>query len=121
MPDGVVTWFDVSAGEAGIRRLRRQYVALAADVEPQARHVGARVHFDIRRHEGAEMAIDVRLRGGMGTARRHRRFGTLVGARRPDTKGPSPFAQPHPEYGLALAGHPLQVAGAWARFVAAGD
>jgi hypothetical protein len=121
MPDGVVMWFDVSAGEAGIRRLRRGYVARAADVEPEARYVGARVHFDILRLEGVETAVDVRLRGGMRTARRHRRFGTLVGARRADTKGSSPFAQPHVEYGLALAGHPLQVGGGWARFVAAGD
>jgi ribosome-associated translation inhibitor RaiA len=121
MPDGVVAWFDASAGEAGIRCRRRQFVARAADVVPEARHVGARVHFDIRRDDGAQTAIEVRLRGGMRSARRHHRFATLVGARRPDTKGPSPFAHAHPEYGLALAGHPLQVAGAWARFVAAGD
>ena len=121
MPDGVVMWFDASAGEAGIRHLRRQYVAAAADMEPQARHVGARVHFDIGHGDGAETAVDVRLRSGMRSAPRHLRFATLVGARRPDTKGPAPFARPHPEYGLALAGHPLQVAGAWARFVAAGD
>jgi hypothetical protein len=57
----------------------------------------------------------------MGSSRHHRRFGTLVGARRPDTKGPAPFAFPHPEFGLALAGHPLQVAGVWGRCVAAGQ
>jgi len=96
-------------------------MARAADVEPQARHVGARVHFAIRRVDGAQMATDVRLQGGMRSGPRHHRFATLVGARRPDTKGPLPFASPHPEYGLALAGHPLQVVGAWARFVAAGD
>ena len=56
MPDGVVMWVDLSAGEAGIRRRRRQYVARVADVEPPARHVEARVHFDIRRHGGAETA-----------------------------------------------------------------
>jgi hypothetical protein len=121
MPDGVVTWFDPSTGEASIRCRRRQFVARAADIEPEARHVGAWVHFDIQRAEGAQMAIDVRLRGGMRTARRHHRFASLVGARRPDTKGTSPFARPHPEYGRDLAGHPLQVAGVWARFVAAGD
>jgi len=114
-------WFDASAGEGAIRRRRRQYVARAEDVEPEARHVGARVHFDIRRHDGGETAVEVRLRGGMRSSRRHHGFGTLVGARRPDTKGFSPFARPHPEFGSALAGHPLQVAGAWARFVATGD
>ena len=121
MPDGTITWVDLTAGEAGVRRRRRQYVARVVDVEPTARHVGARVHFDIRRAEGVEAAVAVRLRGGMRTGRHHRGFGTLVGARRTDTKGPAPFAHPHPEYGLALAGHPLQVAGAWAQRVAAGE
>ncbi len=121
MPDGTVTWVDSSTGEARISRKRRQYIARPADVDPPARHVGARVHFDVRREDGVEIASDVRLRSGARTSRHHRGVGTLVGARRPDTKGPAPFAFPHPEFGLALAGHPLQVAGMWGRCVAAGE
>ncbi|HVM67828.1 MAG TPA: sigma 54 modulation/S30EA ribosomal C-terminal domain-containing protein [Acidimicrobiales bacterium] len=121
MPDGRVAWVDIATGEATVRRRSRQYAARLADVEPSARHVGARVHFDIRREEGTEAAVDVRLLSGTHSGRHHHDFGTLAGAHRPDTKGPAPFAHPHPEYGRALAGHPLQVAGAWARRVAAGD
>ena len=121
MPDGLIMWVDSTAGKAEIKGRRRRYVARLTEVEPAARRVGARVHFDVRRDARVEMAVDVRLRSGMGSSRHHRRFGTLVGARRPDTKGPAPFAFPHPEFGLALAGHPLHVAGMWARCVAAGQ
>jgi hypothetical protein len=121
MPDGLIMWVDPVAGKAEIKGRRGRYVARIDEIEPPARRVGARVHFDVRREGGVESAVDVQLRPGMRSSRHHRGFGTLVGARRPDTKGPAPFALPHPEYGLALAGHPLDVAGRWARFVAAGE
>ena len=113
MPDGVVQWFDPATGEGVIVRGGRVFSAATADVESVARHAGAHVHFDIRRDHGAERAVDVTLRPGTRTSHHQRRFGTLVGARRPDTKGSAPFAHPHPERGLSLASHPLEVARSW--------
>jgi hypothetical protein len=113
MPDGVVQWFDPASGRASIVRGGHVYAAETADLEPVARHPGARVHFDIRRDHGAERAVDVRSRAGTRGSRHRRRYGTLAGARRPDTKGPAPFAHAHPERGRMLASHPLEVARAW--------
>jgi hypothetical protein len=45
----------------------------------------------------------------------------MVGARRPDTKGPAPFTLPQPEFGLALVGHPDRSPGGGGRCVAAGE
>jgi len=121
VPDGVVQWFDAGTGDAAIVRGGHVFRAAGAEVEPAARRAGARVHFDIRRDEGVEAAVAVRLRRGTRVSPRQGRFGTLAGAHRPDTKGAAPFAHPHPETGLALAAHPLEVARAWARRVADGD
>ncbi len=113
MPDGVIQWFDPTTGEAAIVRGGRVFSATTAEVESTARHAGAHVHFDIRRDRGAERAVDVTLRPGTRTSHHHRRYGTLVGARRPDTKGSALFAHPHPERGHLLSSHPLEVARAW--------
>jgi ribosome-associated translation inhibitor RaiA len=121
MPEGVVLWVDVDAGEARIARGGREYAARVDDLESAARHGGARVHFDVQRVDGAEMATNVELRHGSRTAARHRRVGTLVGAHHGDTRGPAPFARPHPDYGLALAGHPLAVVVDWADAVVEDD
>ena len=113
MPDGVVQWFDPASGRASIVRGGHVYAAATADLEPVARHPGAHVRFDIRRDHGAESAVDVRLRAGTRVSHHQRRYGTLTGARRPDTKGPAPFAHAHPERGRMLAAHPLEVARSW--------
>ncbi len=120
MPDGVVAWFDPSTGEAEVARSGRRYAARAADIEPVARRAGARVHFDVARADGTERAVDVRLRAGTRVSHHQHRFGTLVGARRPDTKGPAPAAELHPELRSPEV-HPLEVARAWATSLAAGD
>jgi hypothetical protein len=78
-----------------------------------ARHPGARVHFDVRREDGAERAVDVTLRTGTRVSHHQGRYGTLTGARRPDTKGAAPFARAHPEEGRMLAAHPLEVVRSW--------
>ncbi|MGC8472472.1 MAG: sigma 54 modulation/S30EA ribosomal C-terminal domain-containing protein [Acidimicrobiales bacterium] len=120
MPEGVVRWFDESRGDAEILRDGRPYHAPPGALEPGARHPGARVHFDIERVDGVEEAIDVRLRQSAVASRHRHRLGSLAGARRFDTKGPSVVAKAHPELHLAEA-HPLQVARSWATAVASGD
>lgn len=115
MPDGVVQWFDPAAGEAAVVRAGRVYRAEARELEPVARHPGARVHFDIHRAQGVDRAVRVRLRPGTRVSHHQQRFGDLTGAHRPDTKGSAPFAHPHPELGRTLAAHPLEVARVWAR------
>lgn len=121
MPDGVVLWFDPASGDARIGRGGRRYPAKTSDLESSARRAGARVHFDIHREHAVDTAVDVRLREGGRTSSGHHRVGTLAGAYRPDTKGPALIDHPHVEHGLALAGHPLAVAGAWGRWFADGD
>lgn len=121
MPDGVVQWFDPATGNAAIVRGGRVFSATAADLEPVARHAGAHVHFDVLREQGVERAVDVTLRPGTRVSHHQRRYGTLIGARRADTKGPAPFARPHPERGRALASHPLEVARSWVDCLQAGD
>jgi hypothetical protein len=121
MPDGVMLWFDAAAGEGRIARRGDQYPTQTSDVESAARQPGARVHFSIRREHGVERAVEVTLREGEHAAPHHHRAGTLVGAHRPDTKGPAPFAKPHIEFGLALAGHPVAVGRAWGRAIAMGE
>lgn len=121
MPDGVVQWVDPTDGAASIVRGGRVYAAAQAELEPVARHPGARVHFDIRREGGVERAVDVTLRRGTRVSHHQRRYGPLVGARRLDTKGSAPFARPHPERGRSLAVHPLEVARAWVECLQAGD
>ena len=121
MPDGVVQWFDAATAEAAIVRGGKVFRASAAELEPVARHPGARVHFDIRRDHGVERAVDVIWRPGTRGSHQHRRLGTLVGARRPDTKGSAPFAHAHPELGRSGASHPLEVAHMWARCMQSED
>jgi hypothetical protein len=121
MPDGVVVWFDPKSGDARIVRGSHVYPVTAAEIDPRARRAGARVHFDIRRDGGVDRAGDVRLRAGRRNDAHHHRAGTLVGARRADTKGPSPVEAFHTQAGLSLAVHPLAVADAWGNAVAAGD
>jgi ribosome-associated translation inhibitor RaiA len=115
MPEGVVQWFDAAAGEATVVKAGRVYRAAVRDLDPEARSPGARVHFDIHRDAGVERAVRVTLREGTRVSRGQHRFGDLIGARRVDTKGSAPFAHPHPELGVSLASHPLEVARAWAR------
>jgi len=121
MPDGVVQWVDNSSGETAVIRRGRQFRAHLNDVEPVARHAGARVHFDIHREHGVEMAVDVRLREGTRVSHTHRSFGTLVGARRADTKIPDRNGHHHPGLERATETHPLDVVRAWAASVADGD
>ena len=121
MPDGVVQWFDPATGDGAVVRGGRVFAAAAIDVETVARRPGAHVHFDVRDDHGAARAVNVTLRRGTRVSPRQGRFGTLVGARRPDTKGSAPFAHPHRELGLSLASHPLEVARAWARCLQAGE
>ncbi len=121
MPDGVLQWCDTASGDAEIARGGRRYRAQLSEIEPPARHPGARVHFDIHRAHGLETAVRVTLRQGTRVSPRQRRFGNLAGARRNDTKGPAPFARPHPDLGRALAVHPVEVAQRWATLLTGGD
>lgn len=113
MPEGVVQWLDPGSGRASIVRGGREYTAAISDFEPAARHGGVRVHFDIRREHGGERAVEVTLRPGTRASHHRRGLGTLVGARRPETRGATPFERAHPEQDHALAAHPLEVARAW--------
>ncbi|HEX6422578.1 MAG TPA: sigma 54 modulation/S30EA ribosomal C-terminal domain-containing protein [Acidimicrobiales bacterium] len=121
MPDGLLQWYDDRQGEGRVVRGGRRYSVRAEDMEPHARVPGARVHFDIKRRDGTAVAANVRLREGTRVSRRQRRFGDMVGARRPDTRGTAPFARPHPGLGHTLAAHPETVVRRWADLVAAGD
>jgi hypothetical protein len=121
VPDGVLQWFDPATGDGAVVRGGRVYAAAAKDVESVARRPGAHVHFDVRDDHGAARAVNVTLRHGTRVSPHQGRFGTLAGARRPDTKGSAPFAHPHPELGLSLASHPLEVARAWVRCLQAAD
>jgi hypothetical protein len=121
MPDGVLQWIDPASGQAAIVRAGHVYTTSSSEIEPVARHPGARVHFDIRHLDGGERAVEVRLRPGTRVSHHQRRYGTLAGARRPDTKGAAPFAHAHPERGREFASHPLEVARAWVDGVQARD
>ena len=121
MPDGVLQWYDSRRGEGRVVRGSREYPVRAEDMEPHARVPGARVHFDVQTNEGVAVAVGVRLREGTRVSRRQRRFGDMAGARRPDTRGAAPFAQPHPELGRRLASHPRAVLRSWAERVADND
>lgn len=121
MPDGLLQWYDAGSGEGRIVRGGREYPVHAGEMEPHARVPGARVHFDVDRREGVEVATNVALRSGTRVSRRQRRFGEMVGARRPDTRGTAPFAQPHPEVGHELATSPTDVARAWADSLGGND
>jgi ribosome-associated translation inhibitor RaiA/cold shock CspA family protein len=121
MPDGVLQWFDEKTGEGVVVRGGRRFPVRAGEIEAKARRAGARVHFDVERDHGVERAVDVVTREGARTGHRHARFGTLVGARRPDTKGAAPFSTPHPELGRMLVEHPLEVAQAWADAISRGE
>jgi len=120
MPDGVIRWFDAKGGEAEIVRGGHVFPARAEAIEPVARRAGARVHFDVERVDGIERAVDVRLRAGTRVSHHQHRFGTLVGARQEDMKGPAPHASVHPELHEPEV-HPLEVARSWATSVARGD
>ena len=121
MPDGLLQWFDATSGEAAIVRGNHVFRARAADVESVARHAGARVHFDVQRDQGVDRAVKVTLRRGTRVSHHQTRFGTLVGARRPDTKGTAPFSSPHPELGRAPASHPVEIASTWATLMGDAD
>ena len=121
MPDGLVQWFDVRHAEGRVVHGGRQYRLRAEDAEPAARHAGARVHFDIVRDHGSEQAANVRLCRGTRVSPRQRRFGDLVGARRPDAKGFAPFAHAHGDLARGVQADPGRVARAWARRMEAGD
>jgi cold shock CspA family protein len=120
MPEGLIKWFDPRSGEAEIARGGRLYSVHAGDIESTARRTGARVHFDIRREPDGERAVDVRLREGTRVSKRQHNFGTLVGARSFDAKGPAPYSRVHPELRQPTT-HPLEVARAWATSVSQGD
>ncbi|HUZ19526.1 MAG TPA: sigma 54 modulation/S30EA ribosomal C-terminal domain-containing protein [Acidimicrobiales bacterium] len=121
MPDGVIQWFDATAGEGVVVRNGRRFRAFAADVEPVARRPGVRVHFDIRREQGLERAVEVRLRSGTRAGGHQRRFGTLQGARHPDAKGAPPLARSRADLDRVLGLHPLEIARAWADAVGRGE
>lgn len=121
MPDGVLQWYDEKTGEGAVVRSGQRFAVRHADIDPAARHVGARLHFDIRRENGAERAVEVRLRHGTRVNHRHARFGTLTGAARPVTKGSAPFVTPNPDLGLSLHEHPLELLHAWADAVSRGE
>jgi ribosome-associated translation inhibitor RaiA len=121
MPDGVVLWLDLASGDVCVARNGREYAARVADVEPDARFGGARVHFDVVHDGGVEHAVDIRRRAGRRSDPHHRRVGSLAGAHGADTRSSAPFATPHPERGRALAGHPLTVVDTWAVAIANDD
>ncbi len=96
MPDGVVQWFDAGAGEAAVVKAGRVFRADVKELEPSARHPGARVHFDIRRDVGVDRAVHVTLRPGDRVARHHHRVGTVTGSRRSDAWGLGEAPPPEP-------------------------
>lgn len=121
MPDGIVQWLDPSTDDVAVVRRSRIFPASINDLDAPARHPGAHVHFDVLRDGGVERAVNVTLRRGTRVSERQHRFGSLVGAHRRDTKGGAPFGRPHPELGLSLASHPMEVARAWAGDLEAGE
>lgn len=121
MPDGVMQWFDTTAGAGVVLRGGRRYPVQVADTEPDARVAGARVHFDVERAGGIERAVDVALRPGTRVSHRQRRFGDLSGTRSPDMAAAAPFARPHPEMGRDLQHRPGLVAERCAALVDDGD
>lgn len=121
MPDGVVRWIDTLGGRAGIVREGHTYGARLSDMEPSARQVGARVHFDAQHLVDGERAVQVRIRGGMRTDPHHHRVGTMAGVHDPGAGSVSGFVRRHVEYRKGLGIHPLQVVSAWASQLAAGD
>jgi ribosome-associated translation inhibitor RaiA/cold shock CspA family protein len=117
MPDGIVQWFDSDSGEGRVLHRRRRYAVGTADVEPDARAAGARVHFDIDHASDGTRATNVTLRHGTRSARSQRRFGDLIGATTQAAKTSPIDAQQSPD----LTRDPVAVAEWWAQNLAAGD
>jgi ribosome-associated translation inhibitor RaiA len=88
----------------------RSYLAPISEVESAARVPGARVSFTLRRAGGEETVHRVRLRRGTRTNKRQRRFGDLVGARRPGSKVKTGVQE---AYGIDVATQPFRVVATW--------
>lgn len=121
MPDGIMQWFDQSAGSGAVRSGNRRYFVSSSDVESRARHGGARVHFDIARQDTRGRATNVVLRPGTRGGSHHHRFGSLQGARRPETGHASQLQHLHPEIGRSIARHPIELVRDWSDAVSRGD
>lgn len=117
MPYGLISWVDARTQQVGVQQASRTYHAKLSEVAPNARRVGARVHFDIARRDGVESATEVRLRSHNGNGR----GGDLVGSRSTTVGAAAPATARHPEYSRSLPLHPLQVVAAWARHLSVGD
>ncbi len=122
MPTGRVKWFDPHAREAiVVARSRREYPALASDIEPKARASAAIVTFKIKRGEGVDRAFDVVLREGTRAAASKHRFGDLKGAPRPASRGRPALSRhrldvfPNPDEA------PVQTVQRWVDAVVRGD
>lgn len=121
MPTGTVKWMDERTGDGCITHLGHVYPVRIEDVEPAARVAMARVHFDVRRDHGVRRAANVTLRRGSRVSHRHRRFGDLVGAARPDEKGHAPLTHGHPELDFEPGPQPMRVVHAWLDAMLAND
>ncbi len=118
MPDGRVLRIDHARARIYIIRRGRTYSAPLNEVDPKARVPSALVKFDFIRREGRETATNVRLRGGTRTNSRQRRFGDLVGAKRPGAKIDTAA---HRDYGIDSTTPPLPVVRAWLEAMRAYD
>jgi cold shock CspA family protein len=123
MPSGRVKWFDAATGEGRILSSGHEYPTRLKDCERAARVTGARVHFDLKRDEGAHRAVRVRLQQGTRTSRSQNRFGDLVGAHHPQSKGHLPLTHRHADRDIHrdLENHPIRVAEVWLGRLQEGD
>ncbi len=118
MPDGRVTRVDTEAGRVHIIRRGRTCIAELGEVATSARVHGARVRYELRRVDGEDRAFAVRLRAGTRTNKRQRRFGDLVGAKRPGAKVRTATQE---AYGIDVTTQPFRVVRAWLDALAAHD
>lgn len=118
MPDGRILRIDHGRDRIYLIRRGRTYSAPLNEVDPKARVPSALVEFDLNRRDGRETATNVRLRAGTRTNRRQRRFGDLVGAKRPGAKIDTAA---HRDYGIDSTTPPLPVVRAWLEAMRAHD
>jgi hypothetical protein len=120
MPDGIVTWYDVTHDHGVVEHNGRKFAVVGANIESRAKRTGMPVHFDIRRTAAGDVATDVTARPGARTRHTSSRSGDLTGAHHASEKGQDEWdglTRDRRAYGE----QPRRLAEDWVSFLASGQ